>query len=294
MKISVITASYNCSNTIRETIESIINQSHRDWELIIVDDGSSDDSVDIIKSYCEKDDRIKLFTHDNHINKGLKETLLLGLSKAKNEWVQFCECDDLLKENCISEKVKIIEKYSDISLIFSWVEAFGSNSLLSNHSKWLNDSLEILSNENYPANILKKGLKLNIIPSFSCVMCKKSDLLNCSFETPIDAYLDWFLWSQMADKKVYYIPEKLTMWRLSSDSYAQTFEQKDSHLKIDKFYKTIEQNILKKNIILKILDFIILYIKSFFQKIFSLRNSQDKTHKLVTLLGFKIKLARKI
>ena len=98
-KVSVITASYNCENTIQETIESVISQTYKDWELIIVDDGSKDNSVNIIKKYCNEYDNIKLFTHADNKNKGLKHTLKLGISKASSKWIHFCECDDILKEN---------------------------------------------------------------------------------------------------------------------------------------------------------------------------------------------------
>ena len=80
MKISIFTASYNAEKTIKETIESVLNQTHNDWELIIVDDGSRDNSLEIIKSYCQKDERMKLYTHKDDINKGLKETVKFGLS----------------------------------------------------------------------------------------------------------------------------------------------------------------------------------------------------------------------
>jgi len=94
MKISIITANYNYAQYIEEAINSVINQSYGDWELIIVDDGSSDNSVEIIKSYCEKDSRIRLFQHANGENKGLKETLLLGISHASGDWIAFLESDD--------------------------------------------------------------------------------------------------------------------------------------------------------------------------------------------------------
>ena len=59
MKISIITTSYNYEEYIKETIESVISQTFQDWEMVIVDDGSKDNSVEVIKSYMEKDSRIK-------------------------------------------------------------------------------------------------------------------------------------------------------------------------------------------------------------------------------------------
>ena len=82
-KVTFITASYNYAKYIKETIESVINQTVQDWEMIIVDDGSTDNSVEVIKSYCEKDNRIKLYQHENGVNKGLAETIKLGIKLAK-------------------------------------------------------------------------------------------------------------------------------------------------------------------------------------------------------------------
>jgi len=95
MKISILIASYNYAQYIEEAINSVINQSYQNWELIIVDDGSSDNSLEIIKSYCEKDSRIKLFQHENNQNNGLKETILLGLENVMGDWVAFLESDDV-------------------------------------------------------------------------------------------------------------------------------------------------------------------------------------------------------
>lgn len=79
MTISIITASYNYEKYIKDTIESVLSQTYSDWEMIIVDDGSKDKSRDIIKEYCEKDSRIKLYTHEKNVNKGLAETIQLVL-----------------------------------------------------------------------------------------------------------------------------------------------------------------------------------------------------------------------
>ena len=65
MKISIITTSYNYEEYIKETIESVLAQSYTNWEMIIIDDGSKDNSVNIIKKYCQKDKRIKLYQHQN-------------------------------------------------------------------------------------------------------------------------------------------------------------------------------------------------------------------------------------
>ena len=64
IKVSIITASYNYQDYVKETIESVMAQTYPHWEMVIVDDGSKDNSVEVIKSYCSKDERIKLYQHE--------------------------------------------------------------------------------------------------------------------------------------------------------------------------------------------------------------------------------------
>lgn len=121
MKISIVTASYNYENYIKETIKSVLNQTYQDWELIIIDDCSSDNSVNVIKSF--QDDRIKLFV--NKQNLGLAKTLKLGIEKATGDWIVFLESDDLITSDYLAKKVQIIQKHKNINLIFNDCEFFG-------------------------------------------------------------------------------------------------------------------------------------------------------------------------
>mgnify|MGYP002626020842 CR=1 FL=1 len=91
--ISVIIPNYNTEKFIASTIESVLNQTFSDFELIIVDDGSSDNSVAVIQSYAAKDPRIQLVENPH---KGLSHTRMDGLSKASGEWINYMDSDDLI------------------------------------------------------------------------------------------------------------------------------------------------------------------------------------------------------
>ena len=293
MKISIITASYNCADTIGNTIDSVLNQTYQEWELIIVDDGSKDNSVNIIKSYCEKDERIKLYIHKNHKNLGLKKTIQYALTKVNSDWVHFLECDDILKSDAIEKKIKIIEKHQNVGLIFSEVELFGDEKTIETYSNYMNARAELLAAENFPSKIMQKSYSVNVIPSFSCVMCKKDCLLNCDVNSPIDAYLDWYLWSQLADKDMYYIEEPLTLWRVSANSYAQIFKERYKKYYRQKYLLAIKLNIEQKSQLYKRFQIFRYDLKYFLNKIFFLGNSYDKSHKIITIMGIKIKVKRK-
>jgi len=217
LKTSVIIASYNYEQFIKETIESVINQTYTNWELIIIDDGSKDNSVDIIKKYCEKDDRIKLYQHENSINKGLKDTLLLGLEKASCEWVTFLESDDLYKPNYLEEKIKIINQHPNISLIFNDVEIFGDSEEVDGYKEYLIKRQNVFKNPKIKCEDL---LTVNLISSFSCVMAKKTVFQTCNFNSPLPQSLDYFLWTQLYNKfKIAYLPKNLTCWRKHNRNY---------------------------------------------------------------------------
>ena len=219
-KVSVVTASYNYENYIKETIESVLAQTFQDWEMIIVDDGSTDKSVEVIEEYCQKDSRIKLYQHPNTENKGLAETLKLGISKTSSDWVVFLESDDTITPDYIEKKLKIIEDYPSVDLIFNDVKMFGDKKIIKKYNKHFSKSHFMLSTVQCPAKIPHLFKDINVIPTFSAVMLNKNILNSLNWNSPIPKVLDYFLWSQLASKyNFYYLNEKLTNWRMNQKSY---------------------------------------------------------------------------
>lgn len=234
MKISIILASYNYAQYIQEAIESVIAQSYPDWELIIVDDGSSDNSVEIIKFYCEKDDRIKLFQHQNCANKGLIQTILLGLEHSKGEWVAFLESDDVFNQNNLSQKIKIIEegkreRRQEVKLIFNKVNFLWESDVRKKEkAKKFEKIQKKLSAMKFPKNMFYDLSSNNLLLTFSAVMVKKDVLLSSDFNSPYDSSLDWWLWILIALKNdFYYVDEPLTNWRIHDGSYIKTDKKRD-------------------------------------------------------------------
>ena len=85
-KISVVISTYNAQNYISECLDATINQTYTNLEVIIVDDGSEDDTLSILQSYAAKDSRIKLFRHSN---KGVSTTRNKGIQNATGEYIVF-------------------------------------------------------------------------------------------------------------------------------------------------------------------------------------------------------------
>lgn len=116
-RVSVIVPCFNNGLTIRETIESVRSQTISDWELICVDDGSSDSTVNVIKKYAEADNRIKLLIRDKD-PKGGSHCRNIGAASALGEYLIFLDGDDLLSPTCIENRLEKIENSNYDFVVF--------------------------------------------------------------------------------------------------------------------------------------------------------------------------------
>ncbi len=113
-KISVIVPVYNVENYLARCVESILNQSFKNFELILVNDGSTDDSLSICQKYRGIDKRVKLVTQDN---KGLSAARNTGLKYARGNYICFVDSDDFVERDYLNKLLNNIEQYnSDISI----------------------------------------------------------------------------------------------------------------------------------------------------------------------------------
>jgi teichuronic acid biosynthesis glycosyltransferase TuaG len=104
--VSIITPAYNCSATIEETINSVLQQSYSNWEMIIVDDCSSDNTVDIVSAYVRKDERIKLIRMEQ--NSGSAATRNTAIQRAKGQFIALLDSDDLWKPKKIESQLNFM------------------------------------------------------------------------------------------------------------------------------------------------------------------------------------------
>ena len=104
--ISIITPNYNCVKFIAETIESVLAQTYQNWEMIIVDDCSTDGSYEIALKYAEKDKRIKIFRMDH--NSGAAYCRNKGIELSKGEYIAFLDSDDLWMPEKLEKQVEFM------------------------------------------------------------------------------------------------------------------------------------------------------------------------------------------
>lgn len=106
--VSIITPNYNCEKYISETIDSVLNQTYKNWEMIVVDDCSSDSSIKIIEDYIKKDSRIKLIKMEKNSGAALCRNRAIEISKGK--YLAYLDSDDLWLEKKLEKQISYMEK----------------------------------------------------------------------------------------------------------------------------------------------------------------------------------------
>ena len=110
--ISVVIPAYNAEQFLDETLESVLSQTYENWECIIVNDGSTDNTEEIAKKWCEKDARFRYFYKENS---GVSDTRNLGIKEARGEYIAFLDADDLYMPNFLDVCLEnLVEKDVDL------------------------------------------------------------------------------------------------------------------------------------------------------------------------------------
>ena len=122
MKISVVIPLYNKQNCIRETLNSVFNQSYTDFEVLVVDDGSTDDSLEVVKEFSDK--RLRIIEKPNS---GVSATRNVGIAAASNDWIAFLDADDVWTSFHLETLVKLHDRFPNAEVLCSNYEKFSSN-----------------------------------------------------------------------------------------------------------------------------------------------------------------------
>lgn len=123
--VSIITPLYNAEKYITETINSVINQTYKNWEMIIIDDCSSDNGAQIVKEYEKKDKRIKYIKLEE--NSGAAIARNIGIEKAKGEFIGFLDSDDLWKKDKLEKQINFMRQ-NEIAFSFTQYEKIDEES----------------------------------------------------------------------------------------------------------------------------------------------------------------------
>lgn len=186
-EVSIIIPAYNQDKFLGKTIESILFQAYKDFECIIIDDGSIDRTKEIVQKYCD-DDRIKYFYQENIGLAGARNT---GIKIAKGKYLHFLDSDDLVHKKFYEDMVSKLELEPGIDLLScAW-------DLIDEKGKIISSKIGPVKSDDY----LKDLILQNIFPVHSIILKRKVLKDIGPFNEKLSALEDWDLWLRAALRK---------------------------------------------------------------------------------------------
>lgn len=214
-KISVIVPCFNQAKYIQETIKSVLKQTFTDFELLVIDDGSTDNSTDIIKKYTKQDKRVKLIKQKNS---GVITARTNGIQKATSEYIFMLDADDIIAPETFDKMYDAMTRNLG-DIITCRVMQFGCAS---------------------GEMRLSKPNKINMACNnclVNAALMRKSDFIACGgFDKKFNIALeDYDLWLNLLfnhNKRIYRIPEILFYYRIKPDDESRNLKNRDLHYKL--------------------------------------------------------------
>jgi glycosyltransferase involved in cell wall biosynthesis len=176
--VSIITPAFNAERYISETIQSVVSQTYSHWEMIIVDDGSIDNTRKIIKTFAAKDNRIKLLNHNTSLGPGTARNT--AIKEATGDFIAFLDADDLWEKDKLEIQLQFM-KANNVAISYSSYE------LIDENGKSLNKIIEALPRLTYD-----KQLKCNYIGNLTGIY--NVTVLGKIWLPKITKRQDWIMW----------------------------------------------------------------------------------------------------
>lgn len=207
-KVSVVMAVYNGERFVREAVESILNQTFTDFEFIIIDDGSTDDTWRILTEYAAQDSRIILIRNEK--NQGIASSVNRGLARARGKYIARMDADDVTVPERLARQVQFLENHQEIGMVGSnmfFIDSFGNT----RHSNWQRPQLH---------NLIKWRLCFENPIANQTILMRQSvvEQLN-GYQTEYESFSeDYDLWQRMSEvTRLANLPEVFTYQRRDSE-----------------------------------------------------------------------------
>jgi len=218
--ISVIIPVYNGEKTIRETIESVLNQTFQDFELIILNDGSQDSTLDIVSSL--QDSRLKVFSYPNA---GLAASRNRGTFHAVGEYISFIDADDLWTPDKLETQLKALQDNPEAAVAYSW-------------TNYIDESGEFIRRGGYltaNGDVYAKLLVVDFLENGSNPLIRRQALIEVGgFDESLPAAEDWDILLRLAAQYSFVaVPYPQILYRVSANSMsAHVVRQETACLKV--------------------------------------------------------------
>lgn len=229
-KVSIIVPCYNQAQYLDVALQSVLNQTHKNWECFIIDDGSPDDTEKVAKNWVAKDARF-IYLHKE--NGGVSSARNLGIDKATGEYLQFLDSDDFLDKEKLELSLQQTEQNDEVNLVVSNFRMFTDNPQITSEPYChLNAQLFTFENMLYRWN-----------ESFSiqmqCGFFHSSLFETIRFPENLKAQEDWIVWVRIfkAGCKTIFMDKPLALYRINPSSRMMTEGLGEDHLKSCAFFK---------------------------------------------------------
>ncbi|EAI2635066.1 glycosyltransferase family 2 protein, partial [Campylobacter jejuni] len=283
-QISIILPTYNVEKYIARALESCINQTFKDIEIIVVDDCGNDKSIDIAKEYASKDDRIKIIHNEENLK--LLRARYEGAKVATSPYIMFLDSDDYLELNACEECIKILDMGGGGKIDLLCFEAFITNAKKSikklniKQGKYNNKefTMQILKTKNpfwtMWAKIIKKDIYL-----------KAFNMLNLKKEIKINMAEDALLYYPLTilSNEIFYLTQPLYTQHVNSNSITNNINSLEANIQEHKIVLNVLKSIKNKK---TPLYFLIIYLL----KIQLLKYEQNFNKRNINLIYYKINI----
>ena len=245
--VSVIVPVFNTEKYLSKCIESIIKQSYKDLEILLVDDGSADNSLNICQNYAKQDSRIKVLAQKNQ---GPSVARNNALSIAEGEYICFVDSDDYISENTVENALKNMS--DDVGMVIWGVNVFSEDNL--SYSDWFNDYLNF-EDDGITELTTEKKFQISVVPWNK--MFRHNIIKKYNIDFPAGRlYEDNAFWWKytMFCPKAYFMRDKLHYYNLRLSSLRGNVNNKKREIECDRIYMVenvynfcVQNNVLETN-----------------------------------------------
>ena len=226
--VSILTPVYNASLYLDDCVESVIAQTYQNWELLIIDDGSTDDSLQRAMKWAERDQRIKVFHHPHNKNKGVSATRNLGIRHAKGKYIALLDSDDLWLPEKLEKQISVMERDPELVVAYSKAITIDQDGVDLDESVHNYDFPRIcgLGNPGRSDNAVEQYITRELWMPCSSVVMRSDVLRNIKgFDETLSTQVeDALLFTIITSKgPVYFTDEILVKYRMHPQSFMYTY-----------------------------------------------------------------------
>lgn len=225
-KASIIVPAFNVSETLPQTLKALLNQTFEDFEIIVVDDGSSDDTAQITRAFGA-DPRVKLILQRN---RGLASARNTGIAEARGEYIGFCDADDLWEPDKLARHIAHLESAPEVGLSFSGSELIGDDG----------NPIGVAQRPRLRAITAAHVFKRNPVGNGSAAVMRRAALIDIAYRPKAEKFRDWVFdenfrqsediecWLRIVlttDWQIEGVPGLLTCYRVTSGGLSASIDK---------------------------------------------------------------------